>query len=266
MPKECAACKKPADVAARISRGDRTVNVCLCNDCLNRISQKHRIETIEPIRNEAQPINPERTGNDSSTPVAKRNPWKIAFFVLLAVFLLVVIVSYAPTYIGKLGALTEAKVGDTVKTENWELTLDGIEFSRGASYWYSDNDDREVLPTNDDTTAINVSAAGEDRCYLWVKFTLNYIGKTKTLFSTDLLQVQADYDDGYMYKLGLSGSSYEYRYHYFEPKGSSIEIVIFGDVPLEIEKNTNIPLRITFSGNKSGISLFDGETIVFRIR
>ena len=46
MPKECAVCKQPAVVAARITRGEQTANVFLCENCARRVGNKAVVEII----------------------------------------------------------------------------------------------------------------------------------------------------------------------------------------------------------------------------
>ena len=46
MPKECAVCKQPAVVAARITRGEQTANVYLCENCVHRVSKQVKIEIV----------------------------------------------------------------------------------------------------------------------------------------------------------------------------------------------------------------------------
>ena len=46
MPKECAVCKQPAVLAARITRGEQVANVFLCENCVQRVAKKTRLEII----------------------------------------------------------------------------------------------------------------------------------------------------------------------------------------------------------------------------
>jgi len=46
MPKECAVCKQPAVVAARITRGEQTATAYFCENCARRVGQKMPIEII----------------------------------------------------------------------------------------------------------------------------------------------------------------------------------------------------------------------------
>ena len=47
MPKECAVCKQPAVVAARVARGDQIANIYLCERCTHRVGTRFPIEIIE---------------------------------------------------------------------------------------------------------------------------------------------------------------------------------------------------------------------------
>ncbi len=46
MPKECAVCKQPAVVAARITRGEQTATAYLCENCARRVGKKMPIEIV----------------------------------------------------------------------------------------------------------------------------------------------------------------------------------------------------------------------------
>ncbi len=46
MPKECAVCKQPAVVAARITRGEQTATTYLCENCAHRVGKKFRVEIV----------------------------------------------------------------------------------------------------------------------------------------------------------------------------------------------------------------------------
>lgn len=46
MPKECAVCRKPAQLAAQITRGTQTVTAYLCESCARRMSEKMPITVI----------------------------------------------------------------------------------------------------------------------------------------------------------------------------------------------------------------------------
>ena len=46
MPKECAVCKQPAVVAARITRGEQTANVYLCENCVRRVGKQAKVEVL----------------------------------------------------------------------------------------------------------------------------------------------------------------------------------------------------------------------------
>ena len=46
MPKECAVCKKQAQLAAQITRGSQTATVFFCESCVRRVSQKMPVTVI----------------------------------------------------------------------------------------------------------------------------------------------------------------------------------------------------------------------------
>ena len=46
MPKECAVCKQPAVVAAKITQGEETANAYLCENCTRRLGKKLRVEIV----------------------------------------------------------------------------------------------------------------------------------------------------------------------------------------------------------------------------
>ena len=47
MKEECAVCKQPAVVAAKVYRDSRPMVVPLCQPCLMRLSQKTRVEIVD---------------------------------------------------------------------------------------------------------------------------------------------------------------------------------------------------------------------------
>lgn len=49
MPKECAVCKQPAVVAARITQGEQTANVFLCENCIRRVGKQAKVEVLGSV-------------------------------------------------------------------------------------------------------------------------------------------------------------------------------------------------------------------------
>ena len=47
MPKECAICKRPAVLAARITRGEQTATAFLCENCTRRVGKKFLVEIVD---------------------------------------------------------------------------------------------------------------------------------------------------------------------------------------------------------------------------
>ena len=70
MPKECAVCKQTAVIAARVTRGEQTAVVFLCENCAIRLSQKVRLEVVQS----ALPSIPPGTVFNNTSSIAQSAP------------------------------------------------------------------------------------------------------------------------------------------------------------------------------------------------
>ncbi len=68
MPKECAVCKQPAVVAARITRGEQIANVYLFENCLKKVGKQAKVV----ILGSASPTFPK--GTVITPPLQDTNP------------------------------------------------------------------------------------------------------------------------------------------------------------------------------------------------
>ena len=113
MPKECAVCKQPAVVAARITRGDQIANVYLCENCTYRVGERYPVEIVGSAiqtlpkgkiitpaqRTQQQGTNNKNTLQHQENKKAlstkeqikdskSNNGWKIAFIAMLVIVIL----------------------------------------------------------------------------------------------------------------------------------------------------------------------------------
>ena len=112
MANECAVCKQPAIVYARVTRGEQKANVFLCESCVHRLSRKSTVQLLDsttpalpvhsfigptegtadlhqskPTTDYAQPA--AESSQEESAQKSTTNKWKRAFFGLLAAFVVV---------------------------------------------------------------------------------------------------------------------------------------------------------------------------------
>ena len=299
MSKKCVICKQPADITARITRGDQSHIVDLCDNCSLRISNKYRLEVIDshadlkeikiaPRPNENNVRTSTPTANMSNQNIESHNTWRTAFFALLFTFLAIELftlfwmsnkeksdhsknqtvanTSQTVSYNSDLKdvdasqtdtstlVLQEYNIGETIFTDNWEITLNRVEFSQCISEdehsvdYYMPIDiqitDEMRLFGGDSTNIVS----REDRVLVSVSYTVKYLGKTATTYRPS---IDLDFDNGYIYTIGRF--AYEDTFGYseskfrgFEPKGQTVEFRGYANVPIEIQNNTEAPLKVVF--------------------
>lgn len=91
MPKECAVCKHPATVLARLHKSEKTVVVPLCQQCLIRLSQKTRVEILETFPSQV-PEEDKYIDKETIQPLpVKRKSKKPLLIIVVALLLFAVI-------------------------------------------------------------------------------------------------------------------------------------------------------------------------------
>ncbi|MCR5264297.1 MAG: hypothetical protein K6D94_10510 [Clostridiales bacterium] len=208
----------------------------------------------------------------------KTNGWKTAFFVLLTVFIitecLTLIFTIAPgiknisdignNAIGNMiGNLGEYNIGETVNTENWKISVEKVSISSCISTDRYSSD--FLLPTYEEQyVRSNTKKADEGKTYVCFVFSIQYIGKEKTVYHPI---IDIDYNNGYLFSdttwYNCTDDTFPMLLdHYlppFEPLSRALEIRGYCEVPLEVSENTDAPLKLIFRS-------VDGSDYTYRIR
>ncbi len=234
-----------------------------------------------------------------------RNTWKAPFIILLVLFLIAESVNLYlfrtlfrntgnATLLPQTGisantqnqsqeiegttetSIKELSIGESIITENWEITLSRVEFADRISFdgqaknflFYADSQWIEEMTEEEGRAKI---LEEEGHVFVSLMFTVKYLGKTRTSFNP---LIDLDYDSGYIYSFG---GCYYYNDQYnfpdnpdyfefdlvshlfFEPKGKIFEMRTYLSAPIEIKDNVNAPLKVVFRS-------VDGTDYAYRIR
>ncbi len=153
------------------------------------------------------------------------------------------------------------ELGETITTENFEFTLKQAIFGTNL---YCNPSSPDFLIVDGDDSALSICAAN-DRAYVAIAYTLNYIGKTSLRWTP---AISVDYNDGYTFSdaayLNSNVIYKEYeKWHnntsiVLEPLSPEREFRFVFDVPKEVIENTDAPVKINIS--------LDGSQYTYSIR
>ena len=171
------------------------------------------------------------------------------------------------------GGSQTCELGDTVATDNWELTVTEVAFGTNLET-ATDSDDYLLVDGDFDTTiyladgskAEKAYVAKEGRAYAVVAYELTYTGKETASYTQ---QMAIDYNDGYLYEEHpYTNSDFELRgadgrfdgctYYDVEPLADSMEIRTCFDVPAEVMEDTEAPLSVVVT--------LDGQEFTYTVR
>lgn len=164
------------------------------------------------------------------------------------------------------------ELGDTITSENWEMTVTDVAFGTNLNtdvesddYLLVDGDYNPEIELLDGSTANKAYVAEEGRAYAVVAYELTYTGKESAMYDQ---QMAVAYGDGYLYDVPpYANSIFEIRvdgrfqgetFWNFEPLAESVEIRACYDIPLEVMEDTETPLSV--------IVTLDGTEYTYTVR
>ena len=174
---------------------------------------------------------------------------------------------------GNGGAGQTYQVGDTVTSENWELTVTDVVCGTNLEttldsddYLLVDGDFDTEIYLLDGSTTEKAYVAEEGRAYVVVAYDLTYTGKEATTYNQ---QMSIDYNDGYLYEehpyinsdfelRGEDGTFQGQTYYDVEPLSGTYEIRSCFDVPEDVMTNTEAPLSVVIA--------LDGQEYTYTVR
>lgn len=164
------------------------------------------------------------------------------------------------------------ELGETITTENFEFTLMQAIFgtnlcpdTSSPDYLIVDGDYSTTVTGVDGKKYTRAYVADDDRAYVSIAYTLNYIGKTSLTWTP---AISVDYNDGYTFSgAAYSNSTVMYKEDEkwntstsiaLEPLAPEREFRFVFDVPREVMENTDAPVKINIS--------LDGSQYTYSIR